>query len=332
MKHKIVLIDVLRSLAALAIVLFHYTSRYCELTQGGLAEMVSWPLHIDWGYGAIATFFILSGFLVAGIFSKDDTGGVGRYLKKRFWRLYPTFWLCVVISTIALLHSGYAAVSLKTFLLNLTMIPNCLGSPYIDGAYWTMQMEFFFTLIVAVAIIVRRLDFKLTILSAWALLMLIFNLFEGAINNTPLRYLSLFVMPGFACYFIAGIAVRQIVYGNRRRWLFVGLLTASTLSAYLVDSFGPMFVFYVLTVAILLCLRIIEPALERLEGPAKVFSFLAIVSYPFYLLHQYIGYEILDWLAGMGITTEVAIVIPIAAILLLASAIHLYFERLLPTK
>lgn len=53
----------------------------------------------------------------------------------------------------------------------------------------------------------------------------------------------------------------------------------------------------------------------------------AIISYPFYLLHQNIGFVIIRWLESVGFASEFWLIIPFALITGLACLLHKYVEK-----
>ena len=61
---------------------------------------------------AVYGFFGISGYLVAGSASRNS---VGRYLWQRFLRIYPAFWVCLVVT-------GFA---LAAFALAIDPVPHC---------------------------------------------------------------------------------------------------------------------------------------------------------------------------------------------------------------
>ena len=66
----------------------------------------------DLGTIAVYGFFGISGYLIAGSASRNS---VGRYLWQRFLRIFPAFWLCLVVTGLAL---GAIALAIKP-------VPNC---------------------------------------------------------------------------------------------------------------------------------------------------------------------------------------------------------------
>lgn len=331
---RIITIDILRSTAAILIVLFHYTTRYFQLTKFNTDDInCNWPISVSFGYGAIATFFILSGYLVSHYFTIGG-GNVKKYLTKRFFRLYPTYWLCIVISCLALYDTSYTVVSVKTILYNMTMIPSCFKVNYIDGAYWTMQMEFFFSIIIIFTMFLTK-NLKFLFLIIWTLITLVFNSFNlseyelGTFCNMIFKLINLFLMPNYAAYFIGGISVYQLAnenISNVKRIIYYVLTVSSVASIYLVNKEGPILYFTSITLLLLLLIKYIEKPLESKINHHNIFSFIAIISYPLYLLHQYFGYVVMNKLIECGFNNEVIIIIPIIIMLTLAALLHKYFE------
>lgn len=120
--------------AALAVALFHLTSP------------LQLPVSFWFGKYGVDIFFMLSGFVIFQSLNSHDS--FLDFLKSRFIRLFPIFWICVLASSLGifLLHYGDKELSPTMVLANLTMIPKqFLGvSSYIEGSYWTLEHELFF--------------------------------------------------------------------------------------------------------------------------------------------------------------------------------------------
>ena len=122
-------LDYLRGISALLVLLFHYTKRYDML----FGHTVDYPVMVNRGSFAVLMFFLLSGYLTFKGLPKYNPGS---FIKNRFFRLFPTYWLCLIITMIVVsLSLPELAVSIKDFLMNLTMLPMYLGAKYVDGAY-----------------------------------------------------------------------------------------------------------------------------------------------------------------------------------------------------
>jgi peptidoglycan/LPS O-acetylase OafA/YrhL len=131
---------------------------------------------------AVAGFFVLSGFLITR--SAERAPNVGRFIWHRFLRIFPAFWVCLVVTVLvfapvaAWLERGTlgphvpfdANSSLRYVMFNadLTMRQYGIGGllanvPYpraFDGSLWTLRFEFACYLAVAflalVGVIRRR--------------------------------------------------------------------------------------------------------------------------------------------------------------------------------
>ena len=84
----------LRFFAALGVVLFHFPIHFPG-TLGKVYELLA--AH---GYTGVTFFFILSGFLLASIYSEKplvDRSSLSKFFKKRFIRIVPTYWFVLLI-------------------------------------------------------------------------------------------------------------------------------------------------------------------------------------------------------------------------------------------
>jgi len=138
-------LDSLRGIAALAVVVFHW-STYYDARYGHTAEM---PLRFPWGSYGVHLFFIISGFVITMTLERTPTAL--SFLRARFFRLYPTFWAGVAIGAAsAWWNRPDLRQPLGIILCTLTMIPTFLGLPHVDGVYWTLEIEFVFYIAMAV--------------------------------------------------------------------------------------------------------------------------------------------------------------------------------------
>ena len=82
---RLTTLDGLRGSAALAVMFFH-------------ADAIA-PLRMPGGYLAVDLFFVLSGFVIAAAYLDDFAQlGASGFLKRRFARLYPTYFAGIVVA------------------------------------------------------------------------------------------------------------------------------------------------------------------------------------------------------------------------------------------
>lgn len=127
-------LDSLRGIAALMVVLFHFTM--------GKAED---ELGFKWGTTGVDLFFIISGFVISMSINKVSSGI--EFIINRVSRLYPTYWASVTFTFI--LISAYGLIKGESvrwidYFGNMTMLQYYLQIPNLDGPYWTMIIEMLF--------------------------------------------------------------------------------------------------------------------------------------------------------------------------------------------
>lgn len=319
-------ISLLRGICAIFVVLFHYTCRYNSKSEIlALGTVLDTPFRLYWGGVAVVSFFMISGFLIGSYFLK--TGMNSRaYLTNRCFRLYPTFWICVLI-TFCIMRFFFpeVSVSAKDFFLNLTMIPGVLNSPFVDGAYWTMQIEFFFSACLGIILLVGKPKNRRTLLLIWIVLSICQNIFFTESNLIYLKALRILSIPSYSHLFIAGISCFMLI--NKQNVKYALCLLALGFVNQLITAENYIYtIFFITTILVFLLTNQIDKAIPEKNLIIKGIVFVASVSYPWYLIHQMIGYEIIKEFVRAGITTEWIILIPIAATLLLAYFIHLFIE------
>ena len=99
---RIIELDALRGLAAMSVVLFHFTTRYEELF--GRANPL--PLNFGWGDFGVDLFFMLSGFVI--LMTLERTSHSLKFAWGRFTRLYPAYWAAVALTFGAVAVFGLA--------------------------------------------------------------------------------------------------------------------------------------------------------------------------------------------------------------------------------
>lgn len=83
MKNRILSFDIMRGLAAFAVMLYHYTCRYGEMEELSQAP-TDFGFSITWGFAAVSLFFILSGYFSAKqLFDEKPIDWGGVFLKAR---------------------------------------------------------------------------------------------------------------------------------------------------------------------------------------------------------------------------------------------------------
>jgi len=320
---RILELDALRGLAALAVVLFHYTTRYDQLF--GYAEPLA--VAVPWGHFGVDLFFMLSGFVI--LMSLERTSSAWKFAWGRFSRLYPAYWASAALTfaVVSLSKLPGHEVSLGEALLNLTMVQALLGAPHIDGAYWSLQAELIFyanilllfywgafrrpTLTVAVwlamAVAVRLAGGIVAADWPWA-----GELLSKVATVASLKYIPLF-------------AIGMLFYKCRQS----GSVSKEAIAVF-VACWATILLFNGFTTAIIdallgaILLLAVHSRLRFLS--CRPLVALGAVSYTLYLVHQNIGYALIRQLQLWGVTPWLAIAGATLFSIMLASWLHRLVE------
>ena len=323
----------LRGFAAIAVMLFHYTVRYDQI----FGHCANWSITVPWGGAMVISFFILSGFL--GLLSNETSAK--HYLWKRIVRLYPTYWICI-LCTVLVMKTAFplynqlpdSSIALKDILLNFTMLQGFLLQPSVDGAYWTLAIDLRFYVFCFLILLFKQRPQVRKYLFSWIFISLILEAFSylGLIenNNGAFRIFTTLLMhifvPNFCAAFTAG-AFLALYSKEKKKSDTVGLLL-STILAFITFKGYKLYV-YVATVGyVYICVKarqnrstwiIYSKVISALDFYVlNVFTFVASISYPLYLLHQHIGFAIIWHLENANYLSEWIIIIPILTMLVLA--------------
>lgn len=140
-------IEALRGIAASLVVCQHASEILGSspvVTGGrGISSIVNF---LDFGRIGVICFFLISGYVIPFSLRQEEQGAILKFAVKRFFRLYPAYWLSLIVGT-ALANVVLAdadGVGWGQFLANLTMLQTYLGFQHVVGLYWTLQTELVF--------------------------------------------------------------------------------------------------------------------------------------------------------------------------------------------
>lgn len=316
-------LDALRGLAALGVVLFHYLPYYNQL----YTHQFSLPAGLDgalqFGRYGVHLFFILSGFVI--FMTLERTRSAGWFALARAFRLLPALWAGIILTSVSVhvLGPPDRAVSLSDALLNTVLLHEYLGLPHVDGAYWSLVVEVTFYAWIG-SLFYGLKQWRHLRIALWLWLAISY---AGVIwwKSLP-EYLEfpvkdlLFVK--YAPLFISGmILYRWYSHGTpaagERLLLF--LAVAHSLLAYKAP-----FSFFVLG-----CYGTFALAVAgRLQFLAcRPLLWLGSLSYTLYLVHQNIGYGIIELAYANGLHGIIGVCLALATALTLAALIHHGVEK-----
>ena len=301
-------LDALRGIAAISVMLFHYTSIYPDF----FPEHRSIPLKFEAGGYGVFLFFGISGFVISR--TLENTAGMVDFTVKRIVRLFPAYWAAVLFTTLVVQLSGADRLQaeLWTVLINLTMLQGFFFVPSVDGVYWTLTVELAFYLCAALAWTAKdrfRLEHLLT---SWMAV----GAFAHISDIVPYRVQMLLVNQ-YSPFFAIGVLTYRVWAGQRR--YFDQLPYFSMALAILGFVGGPAFLVAGIGIQAMLWMTI-EGHLCAIRHP--LFVYLGTLSYPLYLIHHHAGFVLLQAADRARIGPATSIIIVSMAMLGLAALLH----------
>lgn len=327
-------IDLLRFIAAISVVFYHYGFRgYAADNMTIMPYLYIAPL-AKYGYLGVDLFFVISGFV---IFMTASAGSARRFLVSRIVRLYPAFWVCCTVTFLVIVASEdkrYSA-SLYQYAINMTMLSEFFRVKPIDGVYWSLFVEIKFYVLVLLILLTRQINRSKELLGLWLIIVLL-------ISKWPLRYIDFFLIPDFAPYFIAG-AMFYLINSEGVCFYKIFIIITSYFiilnnAFHNITSMEIHFnsKFNVTVITIILTLIFIVLFLISIDNRIRKFTsrftserwllLLGGLTYPTYLIHQNIGFIIFNS-AYPYLNPHFLIIGTISTILLIAYIIHIKVEK-----
>ena len=314
-------LDALRGVAALAVVLFHFTTRFDQLYPQ--SPSLGWDF--AHGHYGVNLFFIISGYVI--FMTLDRTRTAMDFVVSRVSRLYPAYWVSIAL-TFAITHwLGLPGklVSGTQALANVQMFHGLWRVPNVDAVYWTLEVELLFYGWMLLLFALGRLHQVFIAVGALLGLRVIYwAAAQWAGVDLPFivwRLLILDQLPWFALGLAAHALLSADAGGQRHRqarWLagsavLVLLLTVSPARAGL---------------ALVLAALVYGAAAGRLPLlRLRVLVWLGAISYPLYLLHEFIGWSLMLQVRQAGGGAWAALGAALAVSLVLAQAVAMGVER-----
>ena len=319
---RLAYLDALRGIAALMVV---FTHLYAPI----IGHVWVLDYLIDPGKLGVLWFFMISGVVIP--FSlKPGPDGPRRFLISRFMRLYPAYWLSLLVFLVMLRLTGGEFPGWPQIIANLTMVQAAMGFDDVIGLYWTLFIEVVFYALCLTLFVAGKL-YDLTFRSRCALVFLLMALAMGMVRAVTERKLPVALPLALSLMFF-GSVWRQWLLGEHSRQLtrnlvlllvgFTVLLPPTLIMAYSKDmGTGETWGRYCFTYAVAIVSFVLLTRSVRLNHPALVW--LGAVSYSLYLLHPSMGMLSEFLLRG---TEAPGLLLALVATVLTLGAAHLCFR------
>jgi peptidoglycan/LPS O-acetylase OafA/YrhL len=322
-------LDLLRILAALSVVFFHYTfagaGRLTKLEYPAVGSL------FKYGYLGVEFFFMISGFV---ILLTAGSATLKSFAISRFTRIFPALWVCATLTFLCSqlfndvhpeLNLGLAAYASSLFLLN-----RLAGTALLDGSYWSLFYELQFYAMISAFMAIGQLRRYPVFLLVWLCLSVV-------VLVRPQGLITAIFMTDYSAFFIGGSLAYLIHRQNYSRWLNGAYLATGVVAVlqslrrldhmhyvYKGDVFDPA-VIVCLIGAMFGSLYLIARGWTGWLGQRK-WAMVGAITYPLYLIHQNIGLMVFNSLYPAYSAPSIVIG-TITLMLGVALILHLWVEK-----
>lgn len=226
---------------------------------------------------AVASFFILSGYLITGSYIRINS--IFRFLWHRFLRIFPGFWLCLFISVFMLGSFVYLSTYKKltdyssypidspygyiinnfTLIINQTNIANLFGNnpvPFrFNDSLWTLSYEFICYLSIAFLGVIGILKkSRKIVLGLFVALWLTFNMFFTKESMVSSNYILFRTFELFTYFYMGSVfyLFRDKIIINKTILLFLLLISTIFIYYQLFFLIAPFLIGYILFIMIII--------------------------------------------------------------------------------
>jgi peptidoglycan/LPS O-acetylase OafA/YrhL len=333
-RNRLAVLDGLRLCAALGVMAYHFTGFEPGVRKAwGMPATSAFPglsAVTSYGWLGVELFFLISGFVICmSCWGRD----AGAFFRSRVTRLFPAYWAAVAVTftVVALFSTEYERVSLPDALLNLTMMQRPLGAASVDGVYWTLWVEacfcFLFAAVVWHGLTLRRVT---VFCYVWLIASVI-----AVPAKSPL--FNAIVQPGWAPYFIAGIALYLIhrFGSDLKLWGLVGVCFAMAVHQVhglavqvgaddLHRPLSPVPAVLMMAVFFAVMSAVALGWLSWIRW--RWLTTAGLLTYPLYLIHEFNGWVLIHALRG-HFPRYVTLAVVTATVLAGAWLLHRLVER-----
>jgi peptidoglycan/LPS O-acetylase OafA/YrhL len=332
-------IDSLRAVAALLVVWTHAAEMFAPLAGG--SWLLDVALRYNFGRIGVVAFFGVSGFLIPTSLKADGPRPGRTFLIRRFFRLFPAFWLSIPLGVLAIWALFGKPIGAADVALNFTMVPDLIGAQPVMGSYWTLEYELAFYGLCLLAFKTGLLDRRYLAAGVTAGLLGAYAVgFAAMVVTGRQHYADLGVISlNFSCLFLGALWRRAL---DGRLDLIEKLAVAAALAlfwivtpaacAYAIYGHGsdnPFYVQFPVSYGAGVALFIALTSFAKVRW--RPLAWIGAVSYSLYLLHPVATYTMRyafeRHAPGTGLPVGTQMLIAVALSTALAAAAFYGLER-----
>ncbi|MBZ9716514.1 acyltransferase [Mesorhizobium sp. AD1-1] len=306
-------VDILRFLAAVMVMVYHYgfwvwayPDGVSARATGGVPPQLAIGAWVESGWVGVQIFFVISGFVIA--FSAERSTPL-RFFEARVKRLAPAVWICAPVTAAVLLIVG---LSWPTDAV-VRLVRTGLFAPYapwVDSVYWTLGIEIAFYAVVWTLLRLGRFHLMEIVALAIGLISALFwclyypldwaDLAETRTLDLLLVHHGVFFATGVMLWLMRFKAVTAARLAFCALFLAGGVLQiASSVDVHILKvgrdmPFAPPILIFLIGIALMAWSL-------RLDLSWSGWRRIGLMTYPLYLLHDVVGAALLGILVRAGL-------------------------------
>jgi peptidoglycan/LPS O-acetylase OafA/YrhL len=234
--------------------------------------------------------------MISGFVMMSTTKGIsaGTFLKKRFLRLYPMYWIALILIFFVSQFGFWEKPGLiaENFYYSLTMTPESFSHNWLDSAHWFLERQLQFYLLILVVLTVKLGKYLSSVFQCWAVIGFLWN--ASGFDNYGIWYLN-----GFFALIAGGAIISSIRATGLTRFRMVALVASFLwaitsridLIPWLDENRGPghsaLVIGTVITAMYLLMLLTLSRGVSRIH--LRGIATAGAITYPLYLIHNRLG-------------------------------------------
>lgn len=323
-------IDILRFLAAVLVMFYHYGFWVWAFPEGVSARATGGiPPHpeigglVQFGWVGVQIFFVISGFVIA--FSAEHSTPL-RFFEARVKRLAPAVWICAPVTAMVLLFVdlSWPTDAVTRLMRTALFVP---FNPWVDSVYWTLGIEIAFYAVVWILLRLGRFDLMEAVAIALGAISTLFWCLYYPFDWSDLaeaRWLDLLLVH-HGCFFATGVLLWLMRFKavTPARLVFCALFLAGGVLQIIgavdvrsikVEAAMP----YAPSIVLFLAAMALMAWSLRLDLSWRGWRRIGLMTYPLYLIHNVVGAAILGALMRAGVPYLLSVVI-VAATMIAAS-------------
>lgn len=287
-------LDGLRGIAALSVLIYHFTGPYNSRFTGDPRPV------IDFTFGALGVqlFFLISGFVI--LMSAKRAKSPSDFVISRAARIYPAYWasLLVAIAFGFWFNLEISELSVGEVIINFSMVQRWLLVPNAVDVYWTLAVELQFYVMVFILLLITRARITdrvvTTVCSVWLFASLAVAVWASPFSSgldpqnviTPVKMILNLSIAEYGPLFCVGM----LAYISRRNGKTTPMISLAGVVSVIVAGLLKSWLHGLIIAGICAVFIFItqRPNTRFLTMPAL--QWLGKISYSLYIVHSVVGY------------------------------------------